>query len=414
MVKAILNSLWQIIFKTLLVPSYKFFLFIKKYGQKYLLQNPYLSAKQNIVLAKQSSPAHIIIIIFLLFVLITNVYTRDTYAKEFNRNSIIAQVLVTDTEDEIIEKLPDPQKINQRPKTETIIGQLSALESKKKTTSQNKGTEDQKQIALSQGGEAVISPGATPFSENDQIKASVPLKKKIQHYIVQPGDTISGIANNFGISINTILWENNLSLNSYIQPGDKLTILPTSGITYTIKSGDTMGGIANRFGTTVKKILNFNDIESASNIKVRQKIIIPGGKLGHTAPARTHSIYSSSSATGNFIWPTITKRITQYYHWRHHAIDIAGRIGNPIYATRSGRVEHAGWSTGYGYNVVINHGGGVKTRYAHASQLYVKRGDQVSQGEIIAAIGSTGWSTGPHIHFEIIINGVRVNPLSYL
>ena len=104
----------------------------------------------------------------------------------------------------------------------------------------------------------------------------------------------------------------------------------------------------------------------------------------------------------------------QYYHWRHHAIDIGGRTGSPIYAALDGKIIKAGWTTGYGYNIIIDHGGGKKTLYAHLSKMYVQRGEQVTQGAAIGALGSTGWSTGPHLHFEIVINGVKVNPLSYL
>ncbi|PIP75727.1 hypothetical protein COW86_02125, partial [Candidatus Kuenenbacteria bacterium CG22_combo_CG10-13_8_21_14_all_39_9] len=252
---------------------------------------------------------------------------------------------------------------------------------------------------------------------NNEDSTAAPVRKEIQIYLVQSGDTISGIAKKFGISINTILWENNLSLSSYINPGDKLNILPVTGIAYVIQSGDTLSAIAKKYGTTIEKILASNNLESAGSIKARQKIIIPDGQLGYSAPARTRSIYASSSgalSANNFLWPSNSKRITQYYSWRHLAIDIGAQLGTPIYAARAGRIERAGWSTGYGYNIIINHGGGVKTLYAHASKLYVQHGDQVEQGEIIGAVGSSGWSTGPHVHFEIIINGSKVNPLSYL
>ncbi len=419
-VKTILNSFWQIVLKTTLVPLYKLFLFLNKKAQKYLIQNPYLTTRQIKATFKQNSPAHVVIIIIALFVLINNFSTRETYAEEFNKKSIIAQLLITDIQEEIIEESPNFTELKERPKTESILGQLSAIEPKKSLNGQNKEEKiegSSKQIALSQGGEALIQPTATPFAKKDKDSTAQTVKKEIEYYIVQSGDTLSAIATNFGVSINTILWENNLSLNSYIRPGDKLAILPISGVSYIIQSGDTLSSIATKFNTTVNKILSFNNLKSASVIKTRQKIIIPGGKLGYTPISRTRSIYSSSSVSPsikNFLWPASSKRITQYYHWRHHAIDIGGKTGQPIYAARAGRVEKAGWSTGYGYNLVINHGGGVKTLYAHASQLYVKRGQQVEQGEIIGAVGSTGWSTGPHIHFEIIINGSKVNPLSYL
>jgi murein DD-endopeptidase MepM/ murein hydrolase activator NlpD len=333
----------------------------------------------------------------------------------------VAQLLITDIQEEIIEESPNFTELKERPKTESVLGQLSALEPKKNLNGQDDQadqSDNSKQIALTQGGEALIQPTASPFSEADDEASTVQAaKKEIEYYTVQSGDTLSAIARSFGVSVNTILWENNLSLNSYIRPGDKLAILPISGVSYTIQSGDTLSSIATKFGTTVDKILSFNNLESAAVIKARQKLIIPGGKLGYTSISRTRSIYTSSDGSpsaNNFLWPASSKRITQYYHWRHHAIDIGGKTGQPIYASRAGRVEKAGWTTGYGYNIVLNHGGGVKTLYAHASQIHVKRGQQVEQGEVIGAVGSTGWSTGPHIHFEIIISGSKVNPLSYL
>lgn len=423
-IKLILTNFWQIFFKVTLVPLYKFFLSINKYLQKYLIKNPHLTSQQNKINSRQNFAAHIIITFIVVFVLAANFTTRETYAGEFNKKSIIAQLFISDIEEEIIEKSPAIETIKEKPKTETILSQLNTLESKKNTiinkpSKMEEAAGDGRQIALSQGGEALIKPGLTPLAgkEKNQNDSNLPIKKEIQYYTVQSGDTLSAIAKKFGISINTILWENNLSLNSYIRPGDKLAILPVTGVTYAVRSGDTLSAIAKKLGTTVDKILASNNLSSPSVIKARQKLIIPGGKLGAYSPSRTKNIYSKSSSSPsaqNFLWPTSSKRITQYYHWRHHAIDIGGKTGNPIYASQAGRVERAGWSRGYGYNIVINHGSGVKTLYAHASRLYVKHGQQVSQGEAIGAVGSTGWSTGPHVHFEIIINGRKVNPLSYL
>lgn len=417
--KTIFNGLWQVFFKLLLVPIYKFFLFFKKLAQKYLIHNPYLSTLQIKKTLRQNYSAHLVVAFIFIFVLANNIATRETYAEKFNKNSIVAQLLIADTNEEIIEKSPILTNITELPKTESVINQLAALEIKNKNSSQpDNANQTVGQIALSQGGQALIQPTITPFGNNTANDGSTiaPARREVQIYIVQSGDTISGIAEKFGISINTILWENNLSLSSYINPGDKLNILPVNGISYTIQAGDTLGAIAKKYDTTIEKILAFNNLESAGSIKARQKIIIPGGKLGYSAPVRTRSIYASTSgapSANNFLWPANSKRITQYYSWRHLAIDIGAQASTPIYASRAGRVEYAAWSTGYGYNIIVNHGG-VKTLYAHASKLYVKHGDQVEQGEIIGAVGSTGWSTGPHLHFEIIINGSKVNPLSYL
>jgi murein DD-endopeptidase MepM/ murein hydrolase activator NlpD len=211
-----------------------------------------------------------------------------------------------------------------------------------------------------------------------------------------------------------------------------LDILPVSGTTYKVKSGDTVGQIAKKFDVEEGKIFQYNNIRSANGLTIGQTIIIPGGSKIKEASAivRSPSSPSKSNAvavieklvnpkkapasSASMAWPTEGHRITQYFSWRHTGLDIANKIGTPLYAAGSGTVEFSGWSNGYGNNVVINHGNGKKTRYAHASKLFVKVGDSVERGEQIAAMGSTGWSTGSHIHFEVIINGTKYNPLSYI
>ena len=255
-------------------------------------------------------------------------------------------------------------------------------------------------------------------------------RAEIIYYTVGNGDTISSIANKFRISVNTILWSNNLTAYSLIRPGDKLTILPVSGTIYTVKSGDTIGRIALKFGVEENSIFQYNNIRSASGLVIGKTIVIPGGKKisdavavarpstrGSNAVAVIEKLVNPKKAPASgsaMLWPTIGHRITQYYSWRHTGLDIANHVGTPLYAAGSGTVEFSGWSNGYGNNIVINHGGGKKTRYAHASKLFVRVGDEVDRGEQIAAMGSTGWSTGPHIHFEVIINGVKYNPLNYI
>ena len=261
-------------------------------------------------------------------------------------------------------------------------------------------------------------------------QAEVPQdRENIIQYTVQAGDTISSIANRFHLSVNTVLWSNNLGAYSLIRPGDTLSILPVSGVTYTAKRGDTVGLIASRYGVEETAIFKYNDLENG--LKAGQELIIPGGRKITTTVASTPSRQTNSGSVGSVIeklvnpakaedsdtimaWPTEGSRITQYYSWRHTGLDIANKTGTPLYAAEAGTVEVSGWNNGYGYNVVVNHGGGKKTRYAHASKLYVKIGDKVERGEQIAAMGSTGWSTGPHIHFEVIVNGVRQNPLNYI
>lgn len=247
------------------------------------------------------------------------------------------------------------------------------------------------------------------------------------NYVVKSGDSISTIAENFEVSVATILWENNLSSYSIIRPGQKLVVLPQSGLSHLVKSGDTVGSIAKKYDIEETEILGYNKISRSDTLQIGDKLFIPGGKKV-SLPAYKPKSYTGFTAIKNIVkapsakpaasnkmnWPTVGTRITQYYSWRHHGLDIANKTGTPIYAADSGTVEVLGWGTGYGNQVVINHGGGKKTRYAHLSKFFVKKGDKVEKGQTIAAMGSTGWSTGPHIHFEVIINGKKYNPLNYI
>jgi len=289
----------------------------------------------------------------------------------------------------------------------------------------NPHLEENNFLAFNEESDSLLKP---QIIDTDELSGGfVPQRTEIVNYAVQTGDTVSTIAQKFNITVNTILWANNLSAFSLIRPGDNLVILPYSGVLHTIRSGETLSKIAKQYGVEEDKILSCNNL--GNTLKIGEKIIVPGGrKITTTAAAPKSTSYTgvaaikdlvkspNSSASGNkMLWPTVGRRITQYFSWRHTGLDIANKVGTPLYAADAGVVEFAGWnSNGYGYNVVINHGGGKKTRYAHASKLFVKAGDEVEKGENIAAMGSTGRSTGSHLHFEIIINGSRYNPLNYV
>lgn len=289
--------------------------------------------------------------------------------------------------------------------------------------------EQDNQLAFNEEGDLIFKPLVTTKTSGSETPAQQ--RTSIITYTVQDGDTVSTIARKFGLTINTILWANNLNSYGLIRPGNNLTILPYSGILYTVKSGDTVSKIANKYGVDGDKILSCNNL--GAGLKIGQKIIVPGAKkiteTTRIASSRTDNSYTGLSAIRDLIksptvksggskmtWPTQGYRITQYFSWRHNGVDIANKVGTPIYAADDGVVEIArgGYNGGYGNTIVINHGGGKKTRYGHASKLFVKVGDEVEKGENIAAMGSTGRSTGPHLHFEVLINGARYNPLNYI
>jgi LysM repeat protein len=281
-------------------------------------------------------------------------------------------------------------------------------------------------LATVQEGSAVVKPDIT-WTENTKM----PRTEIVQHE-VQTGETISTIAQDYGISVNTILWENNLTAYSLIRPGDKLSILPVSGIRYKVASGDNVIKIASRYGISESELLTANNLSDSSQLKIGQQLLLPGARKivsGTVASAASTKVaYSGLSAiksviapkgaepvSGNMMnWPTVRRRITQYYSWKHTGLDVADKVGTALYSADAGTVEYVGWGTGYGNQIVVDHGGGKKTRYAHLSAFYVKKGDKVTKGETIGAMGSTGWSTGSHIHFEVIINGKKYNPLNYV
>ncbi|MFN4293244.1 MAG: peptidoglycan DD-metalloendopeptidase family protein [Thermoflexales bacterium] len=250
-------------------------------------------------------------------------------------------------------------------------------------------------------------------------------------YTVKPGDNVETIAQRFGLLPTTIVWSNREIEDNpdVLRVGQVLNILPVDGILYTVEANDTLSGIAERFKAKVDDILNspLNNLSNGANLLPGMRIVVPGGIKpfvprvvqvdARRAPASGAGYAGPAPrfiAGGAFAWPA-RGYISQGFRYYHRAIDIANAIGIPIYASDGGYVTYAGWSNvGYGYMVQIDHGNGFSTLYAHLSQWYVDPGQAVSRGQIIGAMGSTGNSTGPHLHFEIRYGGVPQNPLLYL
>lgn len=253
------------------------------------------------------------------------------------------------------------------------------------------------------------------------------MRDKIIEYEVQDGDTVSTIANKFGVSEDTVLWENDLKSTSTIKPGQTLEILPVTGVSHKVQKGDTVYSIAKKYSTEPQSIVDFPYISFTNDetfeLAIGQTIIVPYGEKetssssGTSRPSRFRQYTpdaGSAVASGSFVWPA-QGRLTQYWSWYHKAIDIANSSAPSILAADSGTVITAGWSNvGYGYHVIIDHGNGYRTLYAHLSQYYVTPGQGVSQRDAIGRMGSTGRSTGTHLHFEVIRNGVYLNPLTVL
>lgn len=249
-------------------------------------------------------------------------------------------------------------------------------------------------------------------------------RDKIIEYTVQKGDTISTIAEKFGISTQTIKWQNNL-INDNLSVGDSLEILPVTGVAYKVQSGDTVYTIAKKFDTVPQKIVDFpfNDFANPETFSLvsGQILIVPDGVKPSEQPFIKRQIYiaqgPTSVSSAGFTWP-ISGGISQFASWYHMALDITNPTGTPIVAAQGGtvtKISTGTWDGGYGNNIIIDGGGGYQTLYAHMSGVNVGIGQQVVAGKtVIGYVGNTGRSTGPHLHFEIRRNGVLVNPLPYL
>ena len=223
-------------------------------------------------------------------------------------------------------------------------------------------------------------------------------REKIVKYTVKKGDTISFIANKFNISIKTILWANKLN-NSRLKIGEKLIILPVSGVLCTVRKGDTLDSIAKRYNADEEKIVSFNGISRKENICAGDLLIIPDGKM----PRRISHIALTPIAKSYFIFPC-QGIISQGLHY-YNAIDIANSCGKPVVAASGGIVKKAGRIKIGGNRIIILHPNGVSTYYGHLSKILVSVGQRVNTGDIIGYIGNTGYTLGPtgcHLHFEVI------------
>lgn len=276
------------------------------------------------------------------------------------------------------------------------------------------------QIASPSQGQSIVV-GENVF----QTDISQKPRDKVITYEIQKGDTLSTIAQKFGISQETIKWQNNLTSDT-LTVGDTLEILPVTGVAYKVQSGDTVYTIAKKFDTEAQKIVDFpfNDFANPETFSLvnGQILIVPDGIKPSEQPTYIkRQIFVASGPTSvssaGFTWP-MRGGISQFASWYHMALDITNPSGTPVVAAQDGvvsQVSVGSWDGGYGTNVTINGGNGYSTHYAHMSSIIVNVGQSVTAGRtVIGYSGNSGRSTGPHLHFEVRRNGVLVNPLPFL
>src|SRR3989304_3814346 len=270
------------------------------------------------------------------------------------------------------------------------------------------------------------SSAVTTATDDPTISTSVSekLRDRIVEYKVQEGDTLSSIAEKFDVSVDTIRWQNDLQSRDQIKLGQTLEILPVTGVLHKVKKGDTVYSIAKKYDSSAQSVVDFpynafvND--ETFELAIGQTVIVPDGVKPSEKPTapRVRRITPDAGtvvASGAFVWPA-GGTISQNFAWYHKGVDIANRAAPNIVAADAGKIVVAGWPDNYGYGnrVVIDHGNGYKTLYGHLSSIYVVSGQTVTRGAAIGKMGSTGRSTGIHLHFEVTNNGVYLNPLNVL
>lgn len=263
------------------------------------------------------------------------------------------------------------------------------------------------------GGEITIVgdalyPDAGPLGTTADLEEASSSSDQISVYVVRDGDSLSQIAKMFGVSINTIIWANDIQRGDLIRGGQTLIILPISGVRHVVQKGDTVVSIAKKYQGDIKEIQDYNGIVGSAELAVGEIVVIPDGTIAGRLYTPSSGAYTSARGTqgpsydGYYIRPVAGRR-TQGLHG-YNGVDLAASYGTPVVAAAGGNViisREYGWNGGYGQYVVVSHLNGTQTLYAHLGANIVSAGDTVVQGQVIGYSGSTGRSTGPHLHFEV-------------
>lgn len=400
----------------ILLPGYSRYII----NRQRIKSHPYFAGLENFghFLQRYSLYAGLI----LLGILVTgnNIFARTIRPDEVGQGAIWT-AFVPGTEPELIVETTRNNP-TQATAPSTVVGGLPA-------------SSDSQALAIAENTDPslpTVAIGQDTFTGENDGSPGISTRTETVQYTVQNGDTISTIAQQFGVTSRTVLQANGLSATDFIKPSQVLKIPPQSGILYVVKSGDTLSKIARTYKGNQEEILTANNLATPDALQTGDEIVIPNGELP-APPAsspqtprrgiiggifvRNEATPPPAATTGRarFIWPAGNHRVNQYYRGRFHTgIDIECGYGDAEYAAAAGTVTYAGSDrSGYGIHVVIDHGNGYQTLYGHASKLYVRAGQRVTQGQTISSCGSTGRSTGTHLHFEIRAGGGFLNPLSF-
>jgi LysM repeat protein len=270
------------------------------------------------------------------------------------------------------------------------------------------------------GGDITVADGTALVPESGPAGTAAdllevkPQSSQISVHVVKEGETLSQIAELYDVSVNTIRWANDISRSDIVHPGDELIILPVTGIRHTVAKGETLASIAKKYDADIEEVANYNVVAVDSDLAVGEQIIIPDGIIA-TAPAPKPASSSGSgyvppvtttvpASSAGFLNPLPGSVKTQGVHG-YNGVDFGGvSAGSPVLAAADGSVvvvRSGGWNGGYGSYVVVQHDSGVQTLYAHLNSVSVGMGQRVNAGQQIGGVGSTGRSTGIHLHFEV-------------
>lgn len=260
------------------------------------------------------------------------------------------------------------------------------------------------------GGDITLIGGVALYSEDGPsgtiADVSEPQTDVISIYVVREGDSLSGIAKIFGVSVNTIAWANDIT-GGKIKPGQTLVILPVSGVQHVVVKGDTFQSLAKKYNADAKEISQFNDLAFNESLKIGDTVIIPDGTIAVSSKSSgvSNTVRGSSGPAldGYYLRPILGGKKTQGLHG-YNGVDFGAPNGTPVLAAAPGTVivsRNYGWNGGYGNYIVVSHPNGTQTLYAHLSKNLVFEGYTVVKGQVVGNVGSTGKSTGFHLHFEV-------------